>query len=325
MNKTSIFIISIILLFIIVIIAINHSAIIFTPLISVLVAFVAFIVSNWFWKNINSPEILIGFHDSSDNLGTKQPQEITICRLKNNERENASTTALPPYKAESEYQNLSGTIPNVENLMALPQFYGTTIDNSVTFNEIQNYPSVHDKKMQIFTLEINNMGNSAAINALLYFKINGISQICKWDSVPEPTSNRYLYNAYQRLTLLQTLPERAAFVLRFRDDPLDSLRQYDLILIYKHLFNIREDCSDKIDQIKAGSNKIDFSNKKSGELIIYSEDYKGKCGISFTYDNKKKKIIITLKRLKLKKWDDFKSISIDKNRNTLEIPYDNKI
>lgn len=301
MNKTSIFIIPIILLFIVVIITINHSAIIFTPLISVLVAFVAFIVSNWFWKNINAPEISIGLPDSSDNLGTKQPQEITMCRLKNNERENASMTALPSYKAESEYQNLSGNIPNVENLMVLSQFYGTTIDNSVTFNEIQNDTSMHDKKMQMFTLEINNIGNSAARNTLLYFKINGISQICKWDSVPEPTSNRYLYNAYQRLTLLQTLPERAAFAFRFQDDSLDSLRQYNLILIYRNLFNIRENCSDKIDQIKYGSNEIDFRNKTSGELIIYSEDYKGKCGISFMYDNEKKNIIITLSKLKLKK------------------------
>jgi len=166
-------------------------------------------------------------------------------------------------------------------------------------------------RIPTFILEINNKGISAARNSLLYFSINSIKKICKWNSVPEPISYQYLYDVYQRLTLLQDLPEYAAFAFRFLDDPPYLLRQYDLISRYT---NTMEKCS----------NKIDCRTKKAGELIIYSEDYQGICGISFFYYDKKKKIIITLYKLKLKERHGFKSLSIDKSKNTFEIPSSNE-
>lgn len=290
MNKISIFIISVILLFIVVIIDINHSAIVSTSMISVLAALLAFIGGNLIWKYVNAPKISVGFHDYSDKSPSKYTQDMQIKVLDN--KDVSAVSILPDY--------LKYAPPTADILQYFPK----------NENGIQEGQSISNKNIQIFTIEINNKGMSAARNALLYFNINDINQICKWNSVPEPTSNQYLYNVYQRLTLLQNLLESAAFVFRFQEDPPHLLRQYDLISIYTIV-------------VEKNSNQIDCKNTKNGELIFYSEDYKGRCGISFSYDDKKKKIIITLYKLKSKKWDGFKSISIDK-KNTLEIPYNNE-
>ncbi len=296
MNKISIFIISVILLFIVVIIGINHSAIVSTSMISVLAALLAFIGGNLIWKYVNAPKISVGFHDYSDNSASKYTQDMQIKVLDNKDnKDNKDVNAvsiLPDY--------LKYAPPTADILQYFPK----------NENGIQEGLPISNKNIQIFTLEITNKGMSAARNALLYFDINGRSRICKWNSVPAPVYYYYLYNIYQKLTLLQDLPEEVAFAFRFQEDPPHLLRQYDLISIYTIL-------------VEKNSNQIDCKNTKNGELIFYSEDYKGRCGISFSYDDKKKKIIITLYKLKSKKWDGFKSISIDK-KNTLEIPYNNE-
>jgi len=294
-------------------------------LIGFLAAFAAFIVGNLVWKNyINTPRISIYFPDYSNTLGIKQPQEknIKIQVLENNENKKISKISSSLNTAKYQHSIPSGTIiPNdlmntttmSYEITQLPN--GTATAISSIYNKTQK-----DSKIQIFTLEVNNKGMSAARNALLYFNINGINKICKWNSVPEPLSNLYLYDIYQRLTLLRNLHEGAAFAFRFIDDSLCFLSPYDLMqynLIPIYNINTRE-------TIEKYYNKINYRDKNTGELIIYSEEYKGKCGISFSYDNKNNKIKMELHKLKLRECRGFKRLHVDKNKNTLDISLSNE-
>jgi len=167
--------------------------------------------------------------------------------------------------------------------------------------------------IEIFVLQVNNKGRTAAKNSLLYFNIEKVNKICKWNSVPEPSLGglQFSYDIYQRLTILPKLPDRAAFVFRFSNDEPYILRQYDLSVLYG---------SKDIDKIKEYSNEINCKdNIISGNLVLYSENYQGKCKISFSYSEDEQKISISLSNEETGDYKGYRMMQINEENSNLDV------
>ncbi len=306
MGRISLIVILIILFIVIILSEFYYFTIVFTLLGSIFGAFIAFVVGNWVWKWFTAPKIRINIAKSSDTLGVKQPQTMKVCQPKQPEiHEGIHGTYQSDYfQPAQSTKYVSGTI-NVSGT-GYRQF------------EMKNSSESDCQEIQIYILEVINEGMSAARNSLLFFSINNINRICKWNSVPEPTlgGSQHFYDVYQRLTLLQDLSDRAAFVFRFGEDPPYLLRQYDLTLLYSSN-------PVSIEKLKQDSNMIDCRKKVKGELLLYSEDYQGKCSISFSYSEEQNKITISLNQLKTNQWNGYRSIRVKESDKSFEIPFDN--
>ena len=285
MGRISLIVILIILFIVIILSGFYYFTIVFTLLGSIFGAFIAFVVGNWVWKWFTAPKILINIARSSDNMGVKQPQTMKV------------------YQPEQSTTPVSGTIISVPR-------YGHCEMKTPSESDFQ--------EIQIYVLEVINEGMSAARNSLLFFSINNINKICKWNSVPEPTIGglQHFYDVYQRLTLLQDLSNRAAFVFRFDKDPPYLLRQYDLALLYSSN-------PVSIEKLKQDSNTIDCSTNGEGELLLYSEDYQGKCKILFSYSEEQNKITISLKQFKTNELNGYRRIRVKESDKSFEIPFEN--
>lgn len=306
MRRISLIIILLILSIVIILSGFYFFTVVFTLLGSIFGAFIAFVVGNWVWKLFIAPKIRINIAESSDTFGIRQPQTMKVCQPKQPEiHEGIYGMYQSDYFQPAQSTTyVSGTI--------------TVSGTGYRQFEMKN-PSESDcQEIQIYVLDVINEGMSAARNSLLFFRINNINRICKWNSVPEPTlgGSQHFYDVYQRLTLLQNLSDRAAFVFRFGEDPPYLLRQYDLTLLYGSN-------PVSIDKLKQDSNMIDCRKKVKGELLLYSEDYQGKCSISFSYSEKQSKITISLNQLKTNELDGYRSIRVKESDKSFEIPLDN--
>lgn len=132
-------------------------------------------------------------------------------------------------------------------------------------------------------------------------------ELCSWTF---SGGQEHFYDVYQRLTLLPDLLDRAAFVFRFTDDPPYLLRQYDLPVLY----GLKD-----INQIKTWSNEIDSRKHISGDLVFYSENYKGKCKISFSYSEDEQKISISLRNKKTRDYKGYRRMRVNEERSNLEV------
>lgn len=183
----------------------SHSSIVIVTLFSsVLVAFLAFIVSHWAWNLINSPIIKIGFAESSKISGVKQPQSFKICRdSKLGYKDGVSSQCNSNFSTDS--TTFVGTVT---------PFYSAPMPADSAISRGKDC-----RDTEIYTLEVTNEGRSAARNSILFFRVGEINRICKWNSIPEPSigGSQHFYDVYHRLTLLQDLPERVAFAFRFTD------------------------------------------------------------------------------------------------------------
>lgn len=273
---------TLIILFLVVGVSIIYfSSTILTLISSVLIAFGAYIIGHWFWRWLNSPKIKILVAEESPTSGVKQPQTLNKCLLPktNNQK-----------RAEGSTTQLINIYPDEKALLNLAKLSGSAWTDC--------------KEIRIYVLEVLNEGLNAAKNSLLYFNIQNINRICKWNSVPEPTigGSQHFYDMYHRLTLLQQLSDRVAFVFRIEDDPPHILRQYDLSLLYGS--------KDKsFDDFRAESNAIDCRNGAVGELAFYSEDYQGKCKIILSYSSKDNSISIKLDEISYWQRGGFRKIS----------------
>lgn len=305
MGRISLIVILIILFIVIILSGFYYFTIVFTLLGSIFGAFIAFVVGNWVWKWFTAPKIRINIAVSSGNMGVKQPQTMKVCQPKQPEihEGNHGMYQSDSLQPEQSTTPVSGTIISVQG-------YGQCEMKTPSESDCQ--------EIQIYILEVINEGMSAARNSLLFFNINNINKICKWDSVPEPTlgGSQHFYDVYQRLTLLQDLSNRAAFVFRFDKDPPYLLRQYDLALLYSSN-------PVSIEKLKQDSNTIDCSKNKEGELLLYSEDYQGKCKILFSYSKEQNKITISLKQFKTNELNGYSSIRVKESDKSFEIPFDN--
>ncbi|QRF75290.1 hypothetical protein Thermo_00784 [Thermoplasmatales archaeon] len=295
MGRSSLIVILIILFFVVILSGFYYFTIVFTLLGSVFGAFIAFVVGNWVWKWFIAPKIRINI--------VEPPQTMNVCQPKQPEihEGNYGMHQSDYFQPMQSTTNVSGTITNSGT--GCRQF------------EMKNPSESYCQEIQIYVLEVINEGKSAARNSLLFFRINNINKICKWNSVPEPTlgGSQHFYDVYQRLTLLQGLSDRAAFVFRFSEDKPYQLRQYDLTLLYGSN-------PVSIEKLKQDSNMIDCSKEVKGELLLYSEDYQGKCSISFSYSEEQSKITISLNQSKTHERDGYRSIRVKESDKSFEIP-----
>lgn len=303
MRRISLIIILLILSIVIILSGFYFFTVVFTLLGSISGAFVAFVVGNWAWNWFIAPKIRIKIAECSDTFGIKQPQTMNVCQPKHPEiHEGIYGMYQSDYFQPAQSTTyVSGTI--------------TVSGTGYRQFEMKNPSGSDCQEIQIYVLEVINEGMSAARNSLLFFRINNVNRICKWNSVPEPTlgGSQHFYDVYQRLTLLQNLSDRAAFVFRFSDDPPYLLRQYDLTLLYGSN-------PVSIESLKQDSNLIDCRNEIDGELLFYSEDYQGKCSILFSYSDQNKKITITLRKIKAKERGDYRNMMIHESTRIFEIP-----
>jgi len=165
--------------------------------------------------------------------------------------------------------------------------------------------------IEIFMLQTNNKDRTATKNSPLYFNAGDVSRICKWDSVTESPLGglQFLYDVYQRLTIIPKLSDRATFAFRFSDDLSYLLQQYDLSVLYS---------SKDIDKIKGESNEIDRTKNINGDLVFYSENYQEKCKILFSYSEDEQSVIISLSNKKTEDYKGYKQIRIDKESQNIE-------
>lgn len=307
MGRGSLIVILIILSFVVILWGFYYFTVVFTLLGSVFGAFIAFVVGNWVWKWLIAPKISINIAESSNTFGYKQPQTMDVCQPKEPEIHEG----INGVHQTGDFQPTQSTTQSTTYGLDPIAISGTGYRQF----EMKNPLESDRQEIQIYVLEVINEGKSAARDSLLFFRINDINRICKWNSVPEPTLGglQHFYDVYQRLTLLPGLSDRAAFVFRFSEDKPYHLRQYDLTLLYGSN-------PVSIEKLKKYSNMIDCRKKVKGELLLYSEDYQGKCSISFFYSEEQSKITISLNQLKMNERDGYRSIRVKESDKSFEIP-----